>query len=143
MLENNENNENIHEDDMLAKLKFIGQIRRGEKISVKDKQVLSDTYMTSFHRTFINPESRDDTFNFINKSIKDSFSLLSKYGTSISPFDKVMTTHILADLEAAKSGLQNIKATYNSDIMFSCKIDTLLQEIEARLAFFNDKNKIS
>ena len=127
------------EEDMLARLKFIGQIRRGEKISVKDKQVQPDTYITSFHRTFISPESRDDTFNFINKSIKDAFELLKKYGDCKNSFDKVMTTHILNDLEAAKSGLQNIKATYNTDIMFSCKIDTVLQEIEARLAYFNEK----
>jgi hypothetical protein len=127
------------EEDMLASLKFIGQIRRSEKICVKDKLVLPDTYTTSFHRTFVNPETRDDTFNFINKSIKDAFGLLKKYGECKNGFEKVLTTHILADLESAKSGLQNIKATYNSDIMFSCKIDTLLQEIEARMTFFNEK----
>lgn len=127
------------EDEVLSKLKFIGQIRRGEKISTKYLNVQGNTIITTFDRTFIHHESREDTFTFLNDTIKASFELLHKYGGCKNSFEKVIMGHILSDLESCKSGLQNIKGTYSNDIMFSCRIDTLLQAIEARMAGFNEK----
>lgn len=127
------------EDEVLAKLKFIGQIRRGEKISTKSLNVQGNTILTTLDRTFLHHESREDTFSFLNDTIKGSFDLLHKYGNCKNSFEKVVTSHIIADLESCKSGLQNIKGTYSNDIMFSCRIDTLLQAIEARMATFNEK----
>lgn len=129
------------EDYVLAKLKFIGQIRLGEKISTRTLNVQTNNILTSINRSLWNHECREDTFDFLYNTIKSSFDLLHKYGSCKNSFEKVVSNHILTDLENCKYGLQNIKGTYSDDIMFSCKIDTLLQEIDARLAGFNDRQE--
>jgi hypothetical protein len=40
---------------------------------------------------------------------------------------------MIQDLENSKNGLNNLKDTYFDDLMFCCKIDTIIQDIDARL----------
>ena len=48
------------------------------------------------------------------------------------PFDKRWCVNIINDITSSRVGLLNLKDTYSADIMFCCKIDTLLQELDAR-----------
>lgn len=121
------------DDDILSKLKFIGKIKKGEKICVKNMSVQQDNLYTKLSRSFLIIDSRENTLNFLTQTIKRSFELLSLHMTGKTQFDKLMTTNIILDLESSKEGLINLKSTYIMDLMFCCKIDTLMQEIEARL----------
>jgi hypothetical protein len=121
------------DDDILSRLKFIGKVKKGEKICVKNMSVQQDNLYTKLSRSFFVIDSRDNTLNFLMQTIKRSFELLSLHMTGKTLFDKCMTNNIISDLESSKEGLMNLKATYINDLMFCCKIDTLMQEIEARL----------
>jgi hypothetical protein len=125
------------DDDVLAKLKFIGQIRRGEKVFCKDLVVMPDSIYTSLYRTLFNLGSREETYKFLSGIINDAFKLLVQYSEKNDHYNKVMIQHILEDMDACRTGLTNVKSTYHSDVMFTCKIDTLLQQIEANLAQYN------
>jgi len=121
------------DDDILSKLKFIGKIKKEEKICVKNMTVQQNNIFTKLSRSFIIVDSRENTLNFLSHTIKRSFELLSLHMTGKTLFDKSMTEHIMIDLENSKQGLSNLKSTYVNDLMFCCKIDTLIQEIDARL----------
>ena len=124
-------------DEILARLKFIGQIRRGEKVFTKELYVMQDSIYTSLCRTFFGLESREDTYKFLSDIIRRAFELLVKYSEKKDKYNVVMINHILEDMDSCRTGLVNLKSTYHTDVMFSCKIDTLLQEIEANLAQYN------
>jgi hypothetical protein len=49
------------------------------------------------------------------------------------PFDKIWCVNIINDINNSRVGLLNLKDTYASDIMFCCKVDTLIQEMDARI----------
>lgn len=121
------------DDDILSKLKFIGKIKKEEKICVKNMTIQQNNIFTKLSRSFIIVDSRENTLNFLSHTIKRSFELLSLHMTGKTLFDKSMTEHIMIDLENSKQGLINLKSTYAHDLMFCCKIDTLIQEIDARL----------
>ncbi len=125
-------------DEIISRLKFIAKINPGEKISVKGMYVQPDGILTTISRSLITHDSRENTMNFLNTAIKKGFDILSTYSESKSPFDRQMFMNVLTDLRAAKTGLANLRQTYDTDRMFCCKLDTLEQEIDAKLLQYND-----
>lgn len=121
------------DNDIISKLKFIGKIQKGEKINVKNMYVQPDGIATKISRSFINIDTRANTFNFLNTVVKRSFDLISLHSGSNSSFDKNLCINLIKDLRESKTGIENLKETYNSDVMFGCKLETLIQDIEGRL----------
>lgn len=130
--------------DIISRLKFISKIMKGEKINtryVKNPLVQPEGIMTTINRSIFNIDNRENTLNFLTTTIKGSFDLLNLYSKGNNSFDKTMTHNLEHDLEQSLKGLENIKSTYSSDIMFCCKIDTLIQDIIARLSEFTEKSE--
>ena len=123
------------EDDNISRLKFIGKIKKGEKIVTKGMYVQPNNILTKLNRSFVNVDNRNNTLSFILDTIKKSFDeLIAHLGKSKDNlFDLNIASNIILDLENSKIGLLNLKDTYNDDIMFCCKIDTIIQDIDARL----------
>lgn len=119
--------------DVLSKLKFISKIRKGEKINVKYMFIQPDNITTKISRTLYNVDNRMNTLNFIENTIQRSFEIIILHSNSDRQYDIQLRENIISDLANAKTGLLNIKETYIDDIMFRCKIDTFIQEIEAKL----------
>ncbi len=128
--------------EVISRLKFISKIQKGEKINtryVKNPVVQPEGIITSISRSIFNIDNRENTLIFLSTTIKRSFELLTLYSKGDSSFDKSMTHNLLKDLSSCLTGLDNIKATYSPDIMFCCKIDTLFQDISARLSEFSEE----
>ena len=119
-------------EDVISRLKFIGKIQKGEKINVRNMSVQPDSIITRVYRSFINLDSRINTLNFVTHIIKKSFEIVSMHLITKKPFDKRWCVNIINDITSSRVGLLNLKDTYSADIMFCCKIDTLLQELDAR-----------
>lgn len=120
---------------VISRLKFIGRIKEGEKINVRGNPfVQPNDITTSFSRTFLRTDNRQNTLNFFQDTIESSFKLLYLYSRSKLKSDQISCYHLINDLRAAKIGIQNSRRTYISDTMYCCKIDTLLENIDARLA---------
>ena len=119
--------------EIISRLKFIGKIRKGEKINVQNMYVQPCGFVTTLSRTIINQDNRANTLNFIHNTIVKAFELLEQYKKSDNDSSKVMTEHIIKDLICSKSGLESLKDTYISDVKFCCDMDTILQTIDSKL----------
>ena len=121
------------EDDNISKLKFIGKLKKGDKINIKYMVVQQNNLITKLNRTLYNVDNRTNTLNFISDTVKKGFEELLLHINNNTVFDNNIANNITADLDNCKIGLGNMKDTYSDDLMFCCKIDTILQEIDARL----------
>jgi ribosome maturation protein Sdo1 len=121
------------DDDVIPRIKFIGKIQKGEKMNVKHMQIQQDTILTKIFRSFVYNDNRTNTFNFINTSIKKAFEILNMHMDSDKQFDKKICQNIINDLRQCRYGMINIKDTYMDDLMFCCKMDSLIEESEARI----------
>lgn len=118
--------------ETISKLKFIGKIQNGDKLT-KAMTIQTDSYLTQLYRTIFQ-ENRQRTLAFLEETVNKSFEILKCYEKSKKKSDQLMCMYLMEDLKNSKSGLNNIKKTYEKDIKFCCDIDTLLQMIEAKLS---------
>ena len=123
--------------EVISRLKFIGKVQKGEKINVKYMFVQPEGIATRISRTLINQDNRSNTLNFIRGTIARTFEIITTYSTSQRESQRHICSHVINDLRQAKNGLINLKDTYLDDIKFTCDIDTLLQEIDAKLTELN------
>ena len=131
----NFNINNMESDkEVISRLKFIGKVQKGEKINVKYMFVQPEGIATRISRTLIHQDNRSNTLNFLRGTIARTFEIISTYTTSTKESHRHISIHVINDLRHAKNGLNNLKDTYLDDIKFTCDIDTLLQEIDAKLA---------
>ena len=119
--------------EVMSRLKFIGKVQKGEKINVKYMFVQPEGIATRISRTLINQDNRNNTLNFVRSTITRTFEIITSYSSSNKESHRHISLHIIKDLQQCKTGLLNLKDTYLSDIKFTCDIDTLLQEIDAKL----------
>jgi ribosome-binding ATPase YchF (GTP1/OBG family) len=129
------------DNDIISKLKFIGKIGKGEKINVKNMYVQPDSLATKISRSLINFDSRDNAFNFIQNVVKRSFELVNSHLFNKSQTDLIICNNLIKDLKESKNGISNLKETYADDVMFCCKLETLLEEIDTKLIDIESKNK--
>jgi hypothetical protein len=119
--------------EVISRLKFVGKIQIGDKISLKDMNLQQDGLVTQIYRT-INQDNRFKTLVFIQDTITKTFEIIRCYDKSKKNSDKVMCINLINDLKKSKNGILNLKETYNTDVKFVCDIDTLLEIIDAKLS---------
>lgn len=119
--------------DTITKLKFIGKIQSGEKINTKHYMaIVNNDWWTSILRTFYNFESRGNTINFINDTIKTAISLIEQV-QSQSEIDQAILSNIYKDLALSIEGIENLKKTYMNDKIVVASLETLIENIEIYL----------
>ena len=116
--------------EIISRLKFIGRIKKNEKINTQHMYVQPCGIITAITRTIFQQDNRNNTMNFIQKTVEDSFTLLEKYKEEDN---YILCGHMIDDLITAKIGLEALKETYMMDLKFCCDIDTLLQVISSQL----------
>lgn len=119
--------------EITSRLKFIGKLKKGDKINTRHMYVQPDGLSTCISRTFFNQDNRWNTLNFVQETIRRSFELLQLYEDSDKETDMVLFEHLSNDLKMATTGLMNLKFTYITDTKFCCDMDTLLEFIHAKL----------
>lgn len=119
--------------DVISKLKFIGKIQKGEKINVRSLYVQPNNWFTSIVRTLFNSDNRANAFNFIEGVVNRSFEIINCNRLSFSLINAHIVHNIIVDLKQAIIGISNMKTTYEFDVMYCCKLDTLIQSIKSRL----------
>jgi hypothetical protein len=123
-----------NEQEIVSRLKFIGKIKRGEKINTHHMYVQPTGIMTFVKRTFWDHDNRSNALTFIHDAITRAFELLITHNRSDKAPDKLLANNLIKDLRDATNGLDNIKITYQDDTKFCCDIDTILEFTTARLA---------
>jgi len=125
--------------EIISRLKFIGKLKKGEKVNTRHMYVQPDGFGTTLSRTFVYQDNRGNALNFCQETIGRAFELLITYERSENNSDNVLFGHLIKDLEQAMVGLNNLKFTYVSDTKFCCDMDTLLQTIQAKLNRFKNE----
>ena len=124
---------NVENIQLITRLKFLSKINKNEKIDTKNLLIQpADTHLTSLQRSY-NQDSRQNTLSFIQHIINDSIKLIEKYATSEKISEQSMVKHIVKDLIDSKTGLINLKFTYEGDTMFICNLETYIQNINAKI----------
>ena len=119
--------------EVMSRLKFIGRLQKGEKINVKHMLIQPDSFMTAISRWLIYPDNKRNTQAFVEHTIALSFQIIEANCKSESTYLTDMCLHLIKDLGAARVGIVNLKETYSNDVKFCCDLDTMLQDIDAKL----------
>lgn len=105
-----------------TKLAEIAKIKPGETISNNSFKILShNSWFTSFYR-FYYEENRNTTFDMISSIMIEA--------CVITEDDK----DIIVDIHAALEGIENLKVTYERDIITVQKLEKLIEEVESFLS---------
>jgi len=119
--------------ETISRLKFIGKIQINDKIDLKNMSITQDGIFTQLTRTVFQ-DNRNKTLVFLQDTVNKAFEILKCYERSDKNSDKLMCLNLITDLKNTRSGFDNLKETYNTDIKFCCDIDVFLQMIEAKLS---------
>jgi hypothetical protein len=119
--------------EILSRLKFIGRVKRGEKINVKHMLVQIDGISTKISRTLWSPDNRTNTIQFLEATVNRAFEIIASYKESKILPERAMCVNIIRDLFQAKIGIANIRDTYIIDTKFSCDTDILIEMIDANI----------
>jgi hypothetical protein len=127
-------------NEVITRLKFIGLIKKGEKINVKSLSVQQTSLLTSFWRMF-NQENRDITLDFITSTVNRSFEIIQLMLLSSKSADMNICKNLCNDLIQSVIGLVNLQITYGHDRFFCCHLQTLIQSIELKIEDLRTTNK--
>lgn len=119
--------------EVISSLKFIGQLQKGDKINTKFMYRQPDGLMTRISRTLINHDNRHNALAFVQRTISCAFEVITSYLRSEKNSDITLCMNVVNDLKQAKIGLLHLKDTYSEDLKFRCDMETLLEDIDAKL----------
>ena len=126
-----ENNEEV-----IARLKFIGHIEKDEKINVRHVNKQPNTFFTKISRSIIYPDNRANSLKFVRDIIIRSFDIIERL---LHNEDILVCKSLINDLSKSKQGLLNLKYTYNEDTKFCCDIDVLIEQISSKITNLKEK----
>lgn len=131
------------DEKIISRIKFIGKIPKNSKINIRSMILEPNTIILAIKRTFYDPDSRENTLDFCCTNIRLGFDILQKLLASEKEYERELGISLIKDINSAEEGLNNIKYTYTSDIMFGCSIDTFIQDMRSRIKAICEKYKIT
>ena len=123
--------------EVLSRLKFIGLLKRNEKINTKHVYVQPDCLTTSLSRSLLYPESRASTLQFVHSTVTRTFEILDMHEQAGDHVNNMSYASLIGDLVQSQSGLENLMYTYQDDKKFVCDIQTIMQQITTKLSRTN------
>lgn len=145
-------------DQILVNLKIISKINPQDKLKVNYNNTSSidkDNMLSSIYR-WIHGDSRDKTIQFIKNVITDAVNITNDIMNSTyinnknkktiyeeNEFNKSLTTLNLIkhELENAKTGIHNLKTTYELDIQIVSQLEVIMSRIDNHLSIIQRKLK--
>ena len=118
--------------DIISKLKFLSRIKSGQKVDTRAMRVQENTYFNAFIRTLF-PDNRNNALVLFKDIIDRAFQAISQCQDT-----NVLMYNILDDIRHSIEGLENFKNTYADDVMFTCEIDTLIDDIKIKLGQYEE-----
>lgn len=131
----NKNTVSIETDeDILTKLKYIGNLPQGIKIDSYTLRYESNSIFSSIRRRFFTGDDRDNALNLFTRIINRSFEILNCcFCNSSKMYDKLRSSYILQDIVKSIDGLREFQKTYNDDAYFFCKIQITIESVMSRI----------
>ena len=120
--------------ELMTNLKLLSYVKEQDKLAkTENKMEIDNRYYLQGVRRWYNGDSRDLTLHFIEKIVKSADSISEDLAKSKNSDDKYNLKLLTEDLISSKSGLNNLKITYNEDKLFISTIDNLIEKIKIRI----------
>lgn len=127
---------NIH--TLLARLRFISQVRPGELIDVNNHKFVQLGWITSITRTIKyyigKEESREITLIFIQETMNEAINVIEKLFMSSNLQDRNIGISTLQELKNAKSSFATLEETYQDDRHFISRLQTFNIILDAKIS---------
>lgn len=117
-------------EETISRLKFIGMIKKEEKINVRHVNIQPNTVYTKISRAILYPDNRNNTLKFIKDVILRAFEIIEHYNFQ---GNILLSRGIVADLLKTKQGILNLKYTYADDTKFCCDMDVMIETISSKI----------
>lgn len=114
--------------ELLVELNFIGKITIDMKPCMNDKSLVHSNSWLGAIKRYINKEGRIPTMAKINNIIDRTIAALEQYRNNPKLYPL-----ILAALQEAKNGIDNLRETYSEDIGMQAKLAVCLENIKLQL----------
>lgn len=118
--------------EIISRLKFLQNVRSGDKIHTSKISRQPNGWITSFTR-YIDGEDKSKTLKFLRKTLDDAFELFEMFRTSDKSHQVQVSQIMIKDMQTALVGIGNLKTTYAHDLKFMCDLTTLLESVQMRL----------
>lgn len=123
--------------EIVSKLKFISKIQPGQKINVSVMSPSKLGVLPWLYRKFWLVEDSASTQCFLDTIFHEAFQTSENYLKRDDPFYREMGTIIREALKESKLGLKALAKTYEKDVMFVSKIETVESTLDAKLRLLN------
>lgn len=129
-------------NETISALKFIGKIKKGDKINSNFMIIQNKSLLSRLSRTFFYNDTRTNSLKWIYRNITSAFQILCCNITSDNIKDINLSNQIIHDLNMSKIGIENLIDTYKYDIKFVCDLQTIIQYIDNSLQDVSDSTKL-
>lgn len=132
-------------EDNILNLKIISKIKEGDKLCISDKIIKIDppSILQGVNR-WINSEGRgvtldrlkniiDDTLNITEKLLDSEKNKKDAIEKDLDENNSQIFQKFIIEMTNSLLGLENLKKTYNQDILVTSQIDILLKKITIRI----------
>lgn len=129
----------MNNDFLSAKLKFIGKIKPNDKINVKHLYIQPNNLLSKISRSLVYHDERENALSFVYSTIEKTLETINvtlmdpPKDVKLDPSKEDRILNIVTDLKNSMYGIKNLAMTYSEDKFFCCKIEVLIQEINATL----------
>ena len=125
-----------------SKLLFIGRIEPGQKVDVTTLKIYDNTYATSLSRTLTTGRNRDATLSLFTNTLHEAYEAIRYFTASqkLSSIEQDTYQLLLDGLSSSRKGIQATITTYEADVFFVSRLETLLRTLESHLKFFTQSS---
>ena len=120
------------ESEIIARLKFLHNVRPGDKIDTGLVVRQPNDWYTPLSR-YIRGETKAKTLAFLRKTLDDAFELYMQYFNSEKDHLVELSKVLITDLQTSLVGIANLKKTYSYDLKFMCDLTTISERTQMRL----------
>lgn len=124
--------------EILSRLKFIGELQKGDKINTQYMFTQPSGIITSLSRSIFYKDNRGNTLNFCNDTISKSLRILENMENTVSHNKNFDVNIVVSDLQKAIKGMTNLKETYIEDTKLKCDLNIIITSIVKRIEKYID-----
>lgn len=123
-----------HVQDILSKLKFISKIKVGDIVDTKSLSLMDSGWITSLYRTFIaRGDGREATFQLFQCVLTNALDIGERYAVSPDQMFRDVGATLVDTIKESMHGMGNHAQTYEKDVMYVSRVETLIKTTNIRL----------
>lgn len=110
----------------LVRLKLLGSLEAGDKLSTRYLAIQKNTFTTMLTR-YLYSESRLNTIVFVRNTVAQALDMLKQ---TVPPLDAETKLNLQMDLKRAVKGLGNLRETYVGCLRTVCELTQIIESIQ-------------